>query len=246
MRATKRGGCTCIAKQRGDDGHGDEQGQEEEGQAGITVREQDGHRHDGAELPEGTHRQEGRSDRRAQRAGVAQDGEQRPERGGGQAERHHDRVEDQACRVQRDADGKGEDHRGAPGSGREPQVPLPHDRQVELGARQEHEVGEAEVGQRRHDGVGVREREHVWADEDPEEDLDHHFGNRQEPATPLGDDRCQHCGHADQDQRGDGVFDHRPQLASNRLPWHPFAASWPNTLRAAPLQAGDVADPLPG
>ena len=143
-----------------------------------------------------------------QHAGVAQDGEQRRERGGGQAERHHDRVEDQAGRVQRDPDTEGEDHRGTPGAGRQPEVPLAHDRQVELGAGQEHQIGEAEIGQRRHDRVGMRERQHVGPDEDPEEDLDHHLGNRQEAAGSLGDDRSEHRGDADEDQGGNGVFDH--------------------------------------
>ncbi len=223
-------------QQRGDHGDGDEEGQEEEGQADVAVREQDGHRHDGPEFTDGAHGQDRRPDRRAQHPGVAQNGQQRPESRGGQAERHHDRVEDQVRRVQGDADGKGEDHRRGPGPCRQPQVTLPHDRQVELRAGQEHEVGEAEIGQRRHDRVGMRQREDVRPDEDPEEDLDHHLGHRQVAAGSLRDDGCQNCRHADQDQGGNGVFDH---ASSARLPWHPSAAPGRPRYVAAASRAGD-------
>ena len=75
--------------------------------------------------------------------------------------------------------------------------------------------------------VGMRERQHVRPDEDAEEDLDHHLGNRQEAAGSLGDDRSEHRGDADEDQGGNGVFDH---ASSARLltayGWHPIATSW--------------------
>ena len=91
-----------------------------------------------------------------------------PERRRGQAERDDDGVEHEPGGVEEGADAEREHQRGHPRARRPSEVALAHGRQVELGPGQEHQIGQAEVGQRRHDVVRVREVEHVGPEQDAE------------------------------------------------------------------------------
>ncbi len=195
-------------QQSGDHGDGDEESEEEEGDPDITVREQHRHRHDRPELTDGTHRQDRRPDRRPQYSGVVQDGQERAERRRRQAEGDNDGVEHETGGMEEDADAKREHQGGSPRARRPAEMALAHGRQVELGPGQEHQIGQAEIGQRRHDVVRMGEVEHVGTEHDPEHDLNHDFGYRDEPPRPLGDDRREDCGQPDENQCGDGTFDH--------------------------------------
>ena len=220
----RRGGWTWVASRAAIDGDGDEEGQEEEGQPCITVGEQHGDGDNGAELADGTHRQDGGTDGGMQHAGVVQDREQRAQGRGSQAERHDRVVEHESRGMKEDADAERENQGRPPRSRCPSEVALAHGRKVEFGPRQEHQVGQAEIGQGRHDAVRVREVEHVGSEQDPEDDLDHHLRNGDEPARPFADDRCKHRRDPDEDQRWDGVFDHvsptRPVTARCGTPRH--------------------------
>ena len=128
---------------------------------------------------------------------------------------------------------KRQQQRGPPRSRGTPQVPLAHGRQVELGAGQEHEVGQAEIGQRRHDGVRVGEVQHEGPDQDPEEDLDHDLGHGDEAPQPFRDDRRQDRRQPDEDQGGNGTLRSCVSCSPRDRPlWH--AAPPPGHPRYAP------------
>ncbi len=84
---------------------------------------------------------------------------------------------------------------------------MAHGGQVELGPGQEHQVGQAEVGERSHHGIRVGQGQHVGADDDPQGDLDHDLGNGDEAPDDLGDERGQDGGESDQDEGGNGRVD---------------------------------------
>ena len=112
--------------------------------------------------------------------------------------------------------------------------------EVELGAGQEHQIGQPEIGQRRHDVVRVGQVEHIGTEQDPEDDLDHDLGYGDEPARPFGDDRRKDRRQPDEDQRGNrSFFDHvsslRPVTARCGTPRHLRR----HTLRATCPEAGD-------
>ena len=224
----------------GDHGDDDEKGQEDEGQTGVTVREQHRYRNDRAELANGAHRQDGGPDRRVQHLGVVQDGQERAERRRGQAEGHDDVVEHQPRGAEDDSDGQREHQRRPPRAHRSPEVALAHDGEIELGAGQEHQIGQPEIRQRRHEAVRVGQVEHVGAEQDPEDDLDHDLGYGDEPARPFGDDRRKDRRQPDEDQRGNrSFFDHvsslRPATARRGTPRHLRG----HTLRATCPEPGD-------
>ena len=130
----------------------------------------------------------------SQDAVVAQDGQQGPERGRGQAHADHDRVQHEVGGGEDRPDAQGEQERDHPGTAGAAQVPMAHGDQVELGPGQEHQVGQAEVGERTHHGVRVGQGQHVGADDDPQPDLDHDFGDGDEAPDALGDERSQDGG----------------------------------------------------
>ena len=196
-------------EERSDHGDPDEEGEEEERDPGITVREQDRHRDDRAELTDGTHGQDRGSDRRAQHAGVTEDRQQRAERRRGQAQGDHNRVEHKSRGMEEGAHPQREDERGAPRARRPSEMALTHRRQIELGPGKEHQIGQAKFRQRRHDVVRVRQIEHVGTEDDPEQNLDHDLGYGDEPPGPFGDEGREDRRQSDEHQGRDGAVDHR-------------------------------------
>ena len=97
----------------------------------------------------------------SQDAVVAQDGQQGPERRRGETHADHDRVEHQMGGGKDRPDAQGEQERNHPGTPCPAEVAVAHGGQVELGPGQEHQIGQAEVGERSHQGVRVGQRQHV-------------------------------------------------------------------------------------
>ena len=171
-------------------------------------------------------------------------GSKRPERGRGQAHADHDRVEHEMGGGEDRPDAQGEQERGHPGAPGPAQVPVAHRGQVELGPGQEHQVGQAEVGERSHHGVRVGQRQHVGADDDAQGDLDHDFGDGHEAPDDLGDERGQDGGESDQDAGWEWPRRHVMLGALAFVPSSP-ATSRAHTLRAAPRRLSVIATTRP-
>ena len=79
-----------------------------------------------------------------------------------------------------------------------------------LGADQEHQVGQPQVGQRGDNRARVRQCEHVGPDQDAEADLDDDLGDGDDSAGCFRQDRSQHRRQGDEDQRRDGLRRRQP------------------------------------
>ena len=245
ISATKRGGRTCVARSAATTATATKDTSRRNVRLGIAVREQHGNGHDRSELADRPDGQHGRSQRHTQDPAVAQDRQQRAQGSGRETQRDDDRVEDETRPVKQRTERRAQRRLTPPTSpGRAPDVPLPHDGEVQLGAGEEHQEGQPEVGQRRHDAVGVSHIEHKGPEGDPEEDLDHDFGDRKISPGPLGDDRREDRGNADQDERRDGGS--RSCVVSSpygRPLWHALPPPEPHATRRDP-DGGVSAGPL--
>ena len=88
--------------------------------------------------------------------------------------------------------------------------------EVELGAGQEHQVGQAEVGEGGDDGVRMRQRQHVGPEDDAQDDLDDDFGDGDEATHRSARSGARTAAMPMRSERGDG-FGHCHSVSSRRV-----------------------------
>ncbi len=204
-------------ERRGHDGDHDEESEEEEGDAGVPVGQEKRDGDDGAEFADRTDREDDRPDRGAKYPGISQHGEQGAQRGGRQAQRGDDGVDDESGRVQGGSEGDGDGQGGQPGRDRQAGTALLQDGGVELRPGEEHQEGQSEVGQRGHDGFRMDDGQDIGTHDDAQDDLDHDLGQFDVATKQLRDDRSGDCHRGDDHQCGYRIATHGlPRLPLSR------------------------------
>ena len=151
-----------VGEERDADGEHREDQQQHAGDAGVLLPQDQRDEHDRPELPDASDGQDVPAHRRRQHPAVVQDRQQRAERG--RAQRHAGGELAVAMSGQDDdrADDRGERERHGPADAGQRQRPAFHRREVELVAGQEHQHGQAELGERRDDVVGLAPSRARW------------------------------------------------------------------------------------
>ena len=188
----------------GDDRDGDEEDEEQEGQPRVAVREQHGDRHDRAKLSDGPHRQDRRPQFRLQDTRVAQDRQEGPERRRRKAQRHDDvsrgRDRWRGARAPRPARRAARLPRIRPRPGCPRRIVV---NRAPCPPGTSGRSARSRTARRR--WCSVHQIQHKGPQHDAEQDLDHDLGHRHEAPEPLGNDRREHRGDRDEDQRRDGA-----------------------------------------
>jgi hypothetical protein len=162
--------------EREDQGEGDEAEQDHRLVQRVGGREDQRHQQDRAELTGRACGQEVGAEAGLQLAAVAQDRDQRADRG-----RRHRRAgveegEHDPGRGERPADPIGERDREQPAKRPELHRQALDPVEVDLVAGEEEEHPEPEVGEEFDEVIGLREAEQFWADHDPQQQLEHDDG----------------------------------------------------------------------
>ena len=159
----------------------------------AEVRDRGGGEHELAEL-------------RLQLAEILEHGDDHPERGGAEDDRHQERRLDEPGRLEEERDRDGDRERHHPARERQPQEPAAQAAEVDLEAGEEEQHRQAHHGQHRDRVVDLHPAEHRWPDDDPGDDLEH---DRREPNSreqPEQERRGEAHGHDDQEAGEPGLL----------------------------------------
>ena len=161
-------------QQPGDDRH-QREGEQQRRPPQLAGRDREDHRecHDRPELARRARGQHAPAEAPVEQVGVLEDRHQRAERGRREGEPDQDRGADHAGGVEHRGRRQPERERKRPAACPEVQRRAAHAVEVDLHPGHEEQEREAELRERLEQVVGVREPEHLRADDDPQQDLGH-------------------------------------------------------------------------
>jgi hypothetical protein len=191
--------------------HAEDEQEHRLGERTVGAGEEDRDDEDGPELSRYAGSQNRRAERRREQIGVGEDRDEGAERRRAERDPEQPALGVDARPLQRETDGDADRDRDRPADRPADERPTGYAVLDELDPREEEQEDETEVGEKVHVGVDLRQAEPLRADQDPEQDLEHHRREDDSAVQPRENRAAARSGEDEHERAGVQVVGRRGQ-----------------------------------